>query len=193
MHPTSNRGIVYWFPRNLAGTAMGIKQMGVTCGSALAAVVLIPIANLTNWRFALGISTVLLLVMGILSYCFYRDPIINDIDRKLNDHSEFLKIFKSFFWHKPLVVVSVAAMGLTSAQLSLTTYLIFYFSENLMYPAIVAGSFLSLFEVGGSLGRLAWGTVSDRLFKGKRLPILVIISMITAICSLVFFLFGARC
>src|SRR5699024_10625792 len=44
-HPTTNRGIIYWFPLNRRGTAMGIKQMGVTVGSALAALVLLPIAN----------------------------------------------------------------------------------------------------------------------------------------------------
>src|SRR5699024_7485170 len=29
-HPTTNRGIIYWFDVKSRGTAMGIKQMGVT-------------------------------------------------------------------------------------------------------------------------------------------------------------------
>ena len=28
-HPTTNRGIVYWFPQQMRGTAMGLKRMGI--------------------------------------------------------------------------------------------------------------------------------------------------------------------
>lgn len=186
MHPTSNRGIISWFPRQLAGTAMGIKQMGVTGGSALAALVLIPAATLFGWRLALGISTVLLFVVGLLAYRFYRDFPIEMAGGASAQRPNFFQSLKLLLAHKPLLLLSVAAMGLTSAQLSLTTYLVLYVSDFLLLSAVVAGSFLALSEVGGSLGRVAWGIISDRFFRGRRIPVLVLIAVLTAGCGVVF-------
>jgi MFS transporter, ACS family, hexuronate transporter len=181
MHPTSNRGIIHWFPKRLAGTAMGIKQMGVTGGSGLAAVVLIPLAVMMGWETVVGLSAFLLLVIGFLSYFFYRDA--PGSAGRSEQRPAFRLILSQLIKHKPLVAVSIAAMGLTSAQLSLTTYLVLYVSDVLKYPLIIAGTFLALSELGGSIGRLVWGAVSDRWFKGNRSPVLILISIITALCS----------
>src|SRR5699024_3707420 len=66
-HPTTNRGVVYWFPQRMRGTAMGLKQMGVTVGSASAAIILLPIANNNGWQVAVLCAAVSLLVVGLRS------------------------------------------------------------------------------------------------------------------------------
>lgn len=187
MQPCSNRGIIYWFPQKLAGTAMGIKQMGVTGGSALAALVLVPIALNTDWRFAMTGAAILLLGVGVVSFLFYRDPPVqkdaqNDEKR---EQLSFVPTLKILIRNKPLVLMSIAAMFLTSAQLSLTTYIIMYVSESLLYPLFIAAVFLSLSEISGSLGRVVWGIISDRLFDGERAPVLVLIAVLTAACAIV--------
>jgi ACS family hexuronate transporter-like MFS transporter len=191
MQPTSNRGIIYWFPPNLAGTAMGIKQMGVTGGSALSALVLLPLAKFIDWRLVMAASAILLLVIGALSFRFYRDAPVQKTTT-VEQYPSFLETFKSLLRHKPLVVVSIAAMGLAGAQLCLTTYLIFYVSDALLYPLVVAGVFLALSEIGGSAGRLVWGVVSDRLFHSKRVPVLMLITILTAVCSVITAFLPAR-
>ena len=182
MHPTSNRGVVNWFPIHLSGTAMGIKQMGVTGGSALAGILLIPVAMAVNWRLAVICSASFLLCAGLISFCFYRDPHVPKKEKPVQP--KFGAAFSRLITHKPLVAVSIAAMGLTSVQLSLTTYIVIYISSSLYYPLIIAGSFLALSEIGGSAGRVIWGIVSDRFFRGERSPVLIIIASITAVCSL---------
>ena len=186
MHPTSNSGIISWFPRQLAGTAMGIKQMGVTGGTALAALLLIPLATALGWRLALGISTVVLFLVGLLAYRFYEEVPIEEVGGSPTQRPSFMQSIKVLLGHKPLLLLSLAAMGLTSAQLSLTTYLVLYVSDYLLLSAVVAGGFLALSEVGGSLGRVIWGIVSDRLFHGRRIPILVLVAILTAGCGIVF-------
>lgn len=183
MHPTSNRGIIHWFPKNLAGTAMGIKQMGVTGGSALTALVLLPMALATDWRRAIAFSSILLLVFGLISFFFYRDKPV--AQPAVSGHAlSFWKAFRKLILHKPLVIVSLAAMGLTSVQLSLTTYLVLFVADALLYPLVIAGVFLSLSEISGSVGRVVWGIVSDRLFRGERTPVLILIAVITAFCGI---------
>lgn len=186
MHPTSNRGIITWFPRRMAGTAMGIKQMGVTGGSALAALVLIPLSTALGWRPALGISAGVLFLVGLLACRFYQDIPVETIGGSPGKRPNFFQSLKVLLKHKPLLFLSVAIMGLTGAQLSLTTYLVLYISDYLLLSAVVAGSFLALSEIGGSLGRVVWGVVSDRFFHGRRIPILVIIAVLTAGCAAVF-------
>jgi MFS transporter, ACS family, hexuronate transporter len=186
MHPTSNRGIIYWFPPNVAGTAMGIKQMGVTGGSALGAIVLIPVAISLGWRGAMGISILLLSVIGAIAYAFYRDPPMDEESSiQGTKRPNFKKTFKHLLHNKPLLMVSVAAMGLTGAQLSLSTYMVIFASQSLKYSLVVAGSFLALYEIGGSIGRIAWGMVSDRCFGGERTPVLMIIALITSLNSMI--------
>lgn len=183
MHPTSNRGIVHWFPSTIAGTAMGIKQMGVTAGSALSALVLLPLANVIGWQLAMGASALLLLVLGSISFFFYRDLLVEK-DPSQVAYSAFWPSFRALLGNKPLVIVSVAAMGLTGAQISLTTYLVFYVSDALLYPIVIAAVFLAISEVSGSAGRIVWGLVSDRLFHSERLPVLILIALVTAICGM---------
>lgn len=183
MHPTSNRGVINWFPLHLSGTAMGIKQMGVTGGSALAGIILIPVAMAVNWRLSVICSALFLLCAGLLSFCLYRDPPVPKLEKN-RIQPKFGTAFGRLITHKPLVAVSIAAMGLTSVQLSLTTYIVIYISSSLYYPLIIAGSFLALSEIGGSAGRVVWGIVSDRFFRGERAPVLIIIASITAFCSL---------
>lgn len=183
MHPTSNRGVIHWFPLHLAGTAMGIKQMGVTGGSALAGIILIPIAMEVNWRLSVICSAFILLCAGLLSFGLYRDPPVPNL-KENRSQPKFGPAFGRLITHKQLVAISIAAMGLTSVQLSLTTYIVIYISSSLYYPLIIAGSFFALSEIGGSVGRLVWGIVSDRLFRGERAPVLIIIASITAFCSL---------
>jgi sugar phosphate permease len=62
--------------------------------------------------------------------------------------------------------------------------LVLYVSDALLYPLVIAGVFLSLSEIGGSVGRVVWGIVSDRFFGGERVPVLILIAVITAVCGI---------
>src|SRR5690625_7412608 len=48
-HPTTNRGIMYWFDVIGRGTAMGLKQMGEIAGSAFAAFILLSFTYSFVW------------------------------------------------------------------------------------------------------------------------------------------------
>jgi ACS family hexuronate transporter-like MFS transporter len=184
MHPTSNRGIIYWFAAKKRGTAMGIKQTGVTLGSALAAFLLLPLAGEWGWRPVLFGACLILIVTGFLAYAFYRDPPFQKEVVSANDPNRFLSLIMKMFKHKPLVLISLSAVGLSGSQMILTTYLVLFAYERLGISLFLSGILLVISEVSGSFGRVAWGVISDRLFNGKRLVILMIISLLTAVTSL---------
>ncbi|GKV65277.1 MULTISPECIES: MFS transporter [Sporosarcina] len=187
MHPTTNRGILYWFPQHSRGTAMGIKQMGITAGSALAALLLLPAAKEIGWRPALFISCLVLLAVGALVAYYYQDS-AQSITKKstLSNKSEFWKDLRMVLNNRQVLLLSISAMGLQGAQLCLTTYIILFAFEKLEMTLVLAGLLLVLAEVGGSIGRVAWGAISDRFFAGNRMIIMFFVTILTGICAIIF-------
>lgn len=183
MHPVSNRGIIYWFTAEKRGTVMGIKQMGVTLGSALAALLLLPLANEFGWRPVLFGAGLLLIIVGYFTYLFYYDP-PNEQGKHTVIPSKFFASMKLILRHKPLLLVSLSAVGLQGCQIILNTYLVIFAYEKLGIDLVLAGILLVISEVGGSFGRVGWGVISDRIFKGRRLIILILISLFSGVISL---------
>jgi sugar phosphate permease len=50
----------------------------------------------------------------------------------------------------------------------------------------VAGACLGLVNAAGIAGRICWGIISDTLFKGNRLTVLIVIAFISGLCALIF-------
>jgi MFS transporter, ACS family, hexuronate transporter len=187
MHPVTNKGIMYWFTVKQRGTAMGIKQMGITAGSALAGLILLPLGAELGWRPVLLVACVLLLLSGFLSYVLYRDP--PEQGETAANQTGIVSFYKSMFKmfkNKALMLVSFSAMGLNGSQMCLNTYLVLFAYEKLGISLFLSGMLLVISEVSGSLGRIAWGMVSDFLFNSNRVVILLIITVLTAVSSMVF-------
>lgn len=186
MHPASNRGIIYWFTPNKRGTAMGIKQMGVTFGSALSALLLLPLASEWGWRPVLLGACLLLIIIGFLAFLFYKDPPVvkNTTGLKSKEPSHLVPSIYAMFKNKALILISICAMGLSGGQMALNTYLVLFAYERLEISLVLSGVLLVISEVSGSLGRIIWGIISDRLFEGRRIIVLIIIAFFTVFLSL---------
>ncbi|VEF46786.1 major facilitator [Bacillus freudenreichii] len=183
-HPATNRGIMFWFPAEKRGTAMGIKQMGVTFGSAMAALLLLPLAGYWGWRPTVLIASAILLAAAILTYFSYKEPEEKKSSvlsaRKINNQKNIKNLLKN----KPLMFVTLSALILSGSQMMLNTYLVLFSYEKLGISLFLSGTLLVVSEVGGSFGRIGWGVISDRLFKGERIIVLFIISLMAACVSL---------
>src|SRR5690625_7153486 len=83
------------------------------------------------------------------------------------------------------MLITFSAMLLSGTQMILNTFIIIFAYERLGISIILAGVLLGISESGGSGGRLVWGVISERLFKGEGIIVLLIISMVVAIVSVV--------
>jgi len=63
--------------------------------------------------------------------------------------------------------------------MSLLTYLPLFLKEKLAFSTVHASQWLSITQGGAVLGRVGWGTVSDRLYGGRRKVVLVLIGVIS--------------
>jgi MFS transporter, ACS family, hexuronate transporter len=184
MHPITNKGIIDWFSLKQRGTAMGIKQTGVTAGSALAGLILLPLGAEYGWRPVVFGACVLLLVSGCIASILYHDrPRI----KTSPDQGGLVAFYKSMFGvlkNKSLMLVSLSAAGLNGSQMCLNTYLVLFVYERFGITLVLSGILFVISEVSGTLGRIAWGMISDFLFNGNRILILLIITVLTALSSL---------
>lgn len=71
--PLTNAGIMQWFPPRERGLAIGIKQCGMSMGTALGASILPALALLMGWKGALGMASWVILATGALAWLFFRD------------------------------------------------------------------------------------------------------------------------
>lgn len=174
LNPASTKGVLMWFRRQRA-TAMGIKQTGVPAGGVLTALVGAPLAAAFGWRAALAGMGVVNVLFGVAFWFLWREP--GDVDRTGGART-------SAGASPPLPLRSLLAVSCGTAllligQMSLLTYLPLFLKERLAFSTVHASQWLSITQGGAVLGRVGWGTVSDRLYGGRRKVVLVLIGVIS--------------
>jgi ACS family hexuronate transporter-like MFS transporter len=184
VNPTTGKAIIERFPMRERGVAMGIKQTGLTMGGMLAAFTLPAVAVRWGWQTAFAVAggcAALGALAGALSGRGQRaaaQPAIEDPPR-------FAEVGR-FLRNRSFVVLLVSGFTMALTQSSVLAYFALYARDRLGYGVIAAGGLLAAAQAGGTVSRLAWGAVSDRLFGGRRRPCLIINASIGAAACLVF-------
>ncbi len=187
-NPVCSKGLFIWFSKKEErGTVFGIRQAAVTLGAALAGVLLVYLCQQVGPFSALGIIGLCIIVMLVLSVIFYHDPAgyeihVNEHKITQNDpkNKPMFFMLSQHFAEKAFVRLSIvmALMGL--GQGIVVTFLILFINDTLGFSLLYSGSILALVMISGSIGRVIWGVISDRLFHGQRKPVLIIISLLAA-------------
>lgn len=183
LNPATGKAIVEWFPPHERGFAMGVKQTGLTLGGIAGALLLPPVALWIGWRRALAMAAAGSLLSAVLGVA-YRQPPGGSVERGA-EGPRFAEIVP-FLLRPGLLVVFASGFVLSMAQASVLTYLVLYAKEVFAVSVVGAGRLLALAQVGGTLARVGWGIVSDRLFGGRRRPGLIVTALIGAAVYAVF-------
>jgi sugar phosphate permease len=75
--------------------------------------------------------------------------------------------------HRALLTMASCSFMFSMVQLSLTTYLVTFLHDDLSYGLVAAGLALSVTQMGGIGGRIAWGYVADRWLGARRMLLLL--------------------
>ncbi|MFH1169847.1 MAG: MFS transporter [Chloroflexota bacterium] len=180
LYPASTRGVMDWFPGRIRASAMSIKQAGYTVGGFLAAALLPVIALAIGWRLAAAATGLLVVTVAIAFVFFYRDaPSGGNERRKFN-----LSIIKVMLRNRPLMMTMLWGAVFGGLQYVVLTYYMLFVIEKLQLSVVLAGGLLAIIQISSGVSRILSGAASDFLFRGRRLPVLVLMGLVTVLWAL---------
>jgi sugar phosphate permease len=157
----SGRAVMHWFTRAERGLALGIRQMSIPLGSAIAAVSLPLIASIA------GVGTALVVLAGsaalgaLCAGIWLSAPPEGQGERSHSYHVPPLR-------DKPLWRLSFCAGLLVCSQVAINGFVIIFLAEYRSFDVEYAALVLAVINIGGGIGRIWAGRVSD--LSGRRVP-----------------------
>lgn len=170
LQPGSNSMVVNGFPHRLLATVMGLKQMGVSAGSSLSALVLPYVALQAGWRSSLGflagisalLAAALLLVPGQTS-----DVRSGGRRFSVGALAELLKnrSIRRFGF------VCVLGVG---TQMAIETHTMLFLIRRIDLSPVQGGMIIFMTGLAATVGRVLWGVAADRLWpNNRRIPLFI--------------------
>jgi predicted MFS family arabinose efflux permease len=181
VNPTLGKAIVDVFPAHERGIAMGIKQMGLTLGGMLAALILPIIATSYGWRTAVVACAAAVMLPVLVAW--------RPLAPLARPHAVGGEPWGMSWWwatRPALLVLFAAGVVLGMVQSAVLAYLPVFAVQALEYSPVGAGVLIAASQAGGTVARLALGAASDRWLGGRRPPWLVFTSALAALVFLVY-------
>ncbi len=171
--PASSHLLARTTPKHQMSLVFSLKQTGVPLGSLMAGAIVPPMLLGISWHASLGVVAAVCVGCAALS-----QPLRAELD---NDRQADLPMrwgswkqpIRLVLAHRTLSTMAACSFMFSMVQLSLTTYLVTFLHDDLAYGLIAAGLALSLTQLGGMAGRIAWGYIADRWLGARRVLLLL--------------------
>ena len=180
VNPVLGKAIVDIFSLTERGVAMGIKQMGLTLGGLLSALMLPPIAARWGWRAAVA-TCALAVTLPVVAAWRPLAPMARPTAPRS------ATTFNWRWTRRPaLLIVFGAGVVLGMVQSAVLAYLPLFSVQALGFSHVGTGVLIAASQAGGAVSRLGLGAASDRWSSGRRPPWLVFTSALSAVIFLVY-------
>lgn len=171
----------HWFSNRERGTLYGFWSTSHSIGEGLSFAITATVVAYFGWRFGFWGAGAISLLVALALYITLADrpqtyglPAIADYK---NDHAENpeaasrisvrqaqLEVIKNpYVW-----IIGFSSMAMYVARYGVNSWGILYLQEAKHYPLIAAGLVLSFAKISETIGTLACGLISDRLFGSRR-------------------------
>jgi MFS family permease len=161
VNPATNVLSTSLVPRRRRGLFLSIKQTGVTIGGLVAGIVLPRLADAVGWRAALLIPIAMLLTSASVGLWVTRRETAGwfDVPPATAASQATVRV-------RVPGPAATALFGFISSgvQLSVAAYLTVYLVDTQHFSRPTAGLALSVAFGAACLGRICWGSLSDRFF-----------------------------
>lgn len=183
--PASSHLLARTTPASRMSLVFSVKQTGVPAGGVLAGA-LVP--GLTLW---FGWQGALIAVAAACACCiFLAQPLRRELDTDLQPGGAQLALatllgpVRLVLSHRSLMVLAACSFLFSVVQASATAYMVTYLNQTLGLSLLAAGAALSVSQVAGVVGRVAWGAIADRgLGARATLMLLAVLMMIGSILT----------
>lgn len=201
--PPSGRVMVHWFSQKERGTKMSIWNLAHNIGGFLMPLLAVAGASLLGvWQGKLYFPALVALVIAVVAYILIRDTPqscgLPPVEEYKNDKTaEYNKAYEKEFTTRQILLdyVLVNKMIWYIAMANAFVYLVrygvqdwapTYLKEVKMFTTEQTAWAYSWFELAGIPGTLLCGLLSDKIFKGRRAPAIIIYMVLVAVAVVVY-------
>lgn len=193
--PPCARLLIHWYSQNERGRWWSCWNVSHNVGGALIPLIAAACSIMFGWRYALYIPGILSILVGLFLINRLRDtpaslglpPVEkfrddytgisqNQVDReqKLSTKELLLRhvLFNPVIW-----LLAVSYFFVYVVRIGVNDWSALFLVESKGYAQLSANGCVSFFEVGGFVGSLTAGWISDRLFGAQRGPVNVLFAM----------------
>ena len=153
--PGTNKAIFDSVPPDRQNLAVGVKQVGVTAGSGLSAVLVTKIADVASWEAGFRAVSAVAIAVAAAFAVAYRGS-AGDEKAEFPDFRELLR-------NRPYRSLCAAGWFLGASLFTSVGYAVIYLEQAVGTTVAVGGLVLAALQVSGSGGRIVSGWLSDAL------------------------------
>jgi len=192
--PPCARLLTHWYSQNERGRWWASWNVSHNTGGALIPLVVGACVSYYGWRYALYIPGIISILFGVFLMNRLRDtpqslglPPIEEYrsdygGEKKEDVEERELSTKEILWEhvltNPLIwLLAVAYFFVYVVRTGVNDWSALFLVEAKAYSQFSANGCVSFFEVGGFIGSLCAGWISDKLFGGQRGPVNVLFAL----------------
>jgi MFS family permease len=179
--PASSQVLARTAPPARMALTFSIKQTGVPAGAALAGAVLPGVALAIGWRAAFVAVAVVGVLIAILAQTTRSGLDADRHPARMLSLAGMFAPLKLVLASPTLIELSLVAFFYAATQVCLMSFLVVYLTETLRFSLVAAGFALTVANLGGIVGRIAWGGVADHFIRPRAL--LGLLGIVAAACA----------
>ncbi len=153
--PGTNKAIFDRIADTHRNLAMGVKQVGVTAGSGLSALLVTGIAGILVWDAGFYVAGLTAGAVAVLFWTLY--PPAD------GDTAATVPSFRALSRNRPYLLLVAAGFFIGAVIFTTTAYTVLYIEESVGASVAAGGAVLALLQATASVGRVGFGWVCDRL------------------------------
>ena len=147
-------------PSRMALT-FSIKQTGVPAGAALAGAALPVLALQMGWHVAFAAIAVIGIPVVLLSELVRKSLDVGRASSRPPSIAGLVAPLRELARTEAMRELAITAFLYAALQVCLVSFIVVYLTESLRYSLVAAGLVLTVANVAGVVGRIAWGSFAD--------------------------------
>ncbi len=181
-NPAGTHAILFFFPKERRGFAMGVRQTGVPLGGVCGALLFTYVAAHDGYRTTLVVAGALVLAISTLAAVAYREPAAIHGERiAVGILMEDVLLMAR---EPRLLLVTLTSMLLFVVQTIFIGFLPITLVSQAGYSTTVAALLFASGHVAGAVGRVVIGRASDAIFGGRRMLPLIFAALLATLGAL---------
>ena len=177
--------LVNWFPREKLGTTLGIYTTCVSVFTILAYLLSGYLGKHFSWRLSFVAPALILAIFCSIYWMIVHDTPGGTNPRGLGEPESSRTIrgdFSLLIRHRQLWITFISFFCLLYIQFGGIIWYPTYFQKTFGIDVLQAGTLVSVFPLVGLVARPLGGIISDRLFHGRRKPVILSGMAVMTVC-----------